>query len=108
MASDNPEKNITIRIDKQDDNHVKIEVIDNGVGIKEENLKKIFNFGFTTKKTGHGFGMHTSANFTTEIGGTLSADSPGLNLGATITLIIPTSPEKKIIDAFHSELEKNS
>lgn len=84
-----------------------IQVIDNGIGILPENLTKIFTFGFTTKKSGHGFGMHTSANFTNEIGGKLSADSMGLNQGATITLIFPISPEKKIIDAFHTELEKN-
>ena len=36
---------------------VKISVSDNGVGIPPENLNRIFNHGFTTKKEGHGFGL---------------------------------------------------
>ena len=40
---------------------VKIFVSDNGVGIPPENLTRIFNHGFTTRKSGHGFGLHISA-----------------------------------------------
>ncbi len=40
---------------------VKIVVSDNGIGIPPENLTKIFNHGFTTKKDGHGFGLHSGA-----------------------------------------------
>lgn len=107
LASENQNKIITIRIQKQDDNHIILQVIDNGVGIEKENLDKIFTFGFTTKKTGHGFGMHTSANFSNEIGGKLSAESAGLDQGATISLVLPISPEKKIMDAFAAEFETN-
>ena len=34
---------------------VRIDVMDNGVGITAENLTRIFQHGFTTKKEGHGF-----------------------------------------------------
>lgn len=66
-----------------------IEVKDNGVGIDPDNLTRIFSHGFTTKKDGHGFGLHSAANAAREMGGILTASSPGLGLGATFTLELP-------------------
>src|SRR5260370_15207699 len=37
---------------------VRIALIDPGIGIPLENLTRIFAHGFTTKKEGHGFGLH--------------------------------------------------
>ncbi len=45
-----------------------IEVSDNGIGIAKNNLDKLFSYGFTTKKTGHGFGLHASAVSAQEMG----------------------------------------
>jgi PAS domain S-box-containing protein len=39
---------------------IQIDVCDNGIGIPKENLTRIFEHGFTTKKTGHGFGLHST------------------------------------------------
>jgi hypothetical protein len=64
-------------------------VIDNGVGIPAENLTRIFQHGFTTKKGGHGFGLHVSANAATEMGAKLHAKSDGPGKGATFWLDIP-------------------
>jgi C4-dicarboxylate-specific signal transduction histidine kinase len=72
-----------------EDRLIKISVIDNGVGIKAENLTRIFNHGFTTRKEGHGFGLHSGAMAAREIGGTLTASSEGENRGANFTLAIP-------------------
>lgn len=69
-----------------------VEVCDNGVGIPAENLTRIFGHGFTTKKTGHGFGLHSGANAARELGGSLTARSDGPDLGATFTLILPAAP----------------
>jgi signal transduction histidine kinase len=69
-------------------------VTDNGSGISPENLTKIFVHGFTTKKDGHGFGLHSSANAAREMGGSLSVSSPGVGLGATFTLMLPLELEK--------------
>jgi C4-dicarboxylate-specific signal transduction histidine kinase len=63
-----------------------IAVIDNGIGIPEANLDSIFRHGFTTKKGGHGFGLHASANTARELGGNLRAQSQGPGTGATFTL----------------------
>lgn len=68
---------------------LRIEVIDNGVGIAPENLTRIFNHGFTTKRGGHGFGLHSSANTAVEMGGRLCAQSAGPGQGATFVLELP-------------------
>ena len=68
---------------------VKICVQDNGVGIPSENLTKVFNHGFTTKKYGHGFGLHSGANAAKEMGGSLTAFSDGPGLGAEFVLELP-------------------
>ncbi|MBC7782872.1 MAG: histidine kinase, partial [Burkholderiales bacterium] len=72
-----------------DGSRVRFGVSDNGVGIARQNLAKIFAHGFTTKKEGHGFGLHGSANSAREMGGTLTVASEGIDQGATFTLEIP-------------------
>jgi PAS domain S-box-containing protein len=81
-------KSLTLRITKGDA-HVKIAVIDNGIGIPPENLIRIFSHGFTTRKEGHGFGLHSAALAAMEMGGSLKAESDGLQQGATFTLQLP-------------------
>jgi signal transduction histidine kinase len=71
------------------DQHVRISVSDNGVGIEPENLGRIFSHGFTTKKDGHGFGLHSSALAARELGGALLVHSDGPGKGATFTLELP-------------------
>jgi two-component system NtrC family sensor kinase len=66
-----------------------IEVTDNGVGIAPENLTKIFTHGFTTKKDGHGFGLHSAALAAKELQGSLTAHSEGPGSGATFVLSLP-------------------
>jgi len=70
-------------------NRVRIAVADNGVGIAAAHLTSIFRHGFTTKKNGHGFGLHSGANAAREMGGSLTAASQGPGLGATFTLELP-------------------
>ena len=64
-------------------------VADGGAGIAPENLARIFGHGFTTKKSGHGFGLHSSALAAREMGGALTVVSAGLGQGATFTLALP-------------------
>ena len=82
------DKQITLRV-ANGDGRIKISVIDNGVGIPPENLTRIFNHGFTTKKDGHGFGLHSGALAAKELGGALTAFSRGVGLGAAFTLELP-------------------
>jgi PAS domain S-box-containing protein len=82
------DKQITLRVTGEN-GWIKILVIDNGVGIPAENLTRIFNHGFTTRKEGHGFGLHSGALTAKELGGTLVAFSEGEGRGATFTLELP-------------------
>ncbi|MGL1902601.1 MAG: ATP-binding protein [Fibrobacterales bacterium] len=63
-----------------------LKISDTGCGISQENLNNIFAHGFTTKIGGHGFGLHSCANYMTEMSGKLYVESDGLNQGATFTL----------------------
>ena len=71
---------------------VRISVIDNGVGIAPENLQRLFRHGFTTRRAGHGFGLHSCALAAQELGGTLHAESEGSGLGAAFILELPLAP----------------
>jgi PAS domain S-box-containing protein len=90
------EKIVTVRIYKRREDRFRIEVADNGIGISRENLTKIFSHGFTTKEHGHGFGLHSSALASKEIGGSLTVRSDGPEKGATFTLELPFKPVKSI------------
>jgi signal transduction histidine kinase len=84
-----PAKKITLHAHLPDPNTLQIAVIDNGVGIEPENKTCIFSLGFTTKKNGHGFGLHSSAMAAAELGGALKAHSDGPGKGATFLLTLP-------------------
>jgi signal transduction histidine kinase len=85
------DKRIVIRVGMAAPDRVKITVGDNGVGIAPDHLNSIFNHGFTTKKDGHGFGLHSGANAAKEMGGTLTAHSDGPGQGAEFTLELPVA-----------------
>jgi C4-dicarboxylate-specific signal transduction histidine kinase len=82
------ERRLTIRV-CQESGRARIAVADNGVGIQLENLPKIFTHGFTTKRDGHGFGLHSAALAAREMGGSLTVHSDGRSKGATFTLELP-------------------
>jgi len=84
------EKTITLRIAPATEG-VRISVIDNGVGIPAENMDRLFTHGFTTRQSGHGFGLHSGALAAQELGGSLRAESDGSGLGAAFILELPYS-----------------
>jgi signal transduction histidine kinase len=71
------------------DNDVYIEIRDSGVGIEKNKQTQIFSHGFTTKKEGHGFGLHMSALASKEMGGDLQVKSEGVGMGATFIVKLP-------------------
>ena len=90
------DKQITLRVTSAG-GRIKISVIDNGVGIPVENLTQIFGHGFTTRKEGHGFGLHSSALAAKEMGGSLAAFSDGSGQGATFTLELPMQRQTELL-----------
>ena len=68
---------------------VRVEVEDNGEGITPENLALLFTHGFTTRKSGHGFGLHSCALAAKAMGATIRAHSDGPGKGARFTLDLP-------------------
>ena len=89
------DKRLILQVGLNGNNMVKISVIDNGIGIPPQNLTRIFEHGFTTRKEGHGFGLHNGALAAKELGGALRAHSDGPGKGATFTLELPHRPREQ-------------
>ncbi|WP_372877922.1 ATP-binding protein, partial [Pseudomonas sp.] len=57
-AQDNPAHALTLSVRLLEAGNLQIRVQDDGEGIAAENLSRVFAHGFTTRKDGHGFGLH--------------------------------------------------
>ena len=88
-----PEKRVIVRVEPRVPDRVRVSVIDNGIGIARENLSRVFEHGFTTRKGGHGFGLHSGALTARELGGSLTAHSAGPGQGAEFILELPVEPK---------------
>ena len=74
---------------RRDGENVVVGVADTGHGIREEHLKNIFRFGFTTKSNGNGFGLHSAAIAMSEMAGKIRVASEGWGTGATFAISLP-------------------
>ncbi|WP_224364900.1 trifunctional serine/threonine-protein kinase/ATP-binding protein/sensor histidine kinase [Hyalangium versicolor] len=82
------ERHLSVRLGVEG-SWVRIQLEDDGVGIAPEVREKLFSHGFTTRKNGHGFGLHSSALAAQILGGRLTLESAGLGKGAVATLDLP-------------------
>ena len=90
--TDDRQPEVNLKIDTRDsgnDKPVLISVQDNGIGIPEENKDRLFEYGFTTKDYGSGFGLHATALSIKEIGGNISVNSDGIGKGAEFVVELP-------------------
>jgi signal transduction histidine kinase len=87
MVTDRPRR-LTLRATKIDE-FLRVEVEDNGEGIPPENLGRLFTHGFTTRKKGHGFGLHSCALAAKAMGASLRVRVDGPGKGACFTLDLP-------------------
>ncbi|HNX69618.1 MAG TPA: ATP-binding protein [Candidatus Omnitrophota bacterium] len=89
---------VTAEIDKQDSKMVAVHFTDNGTGMTEDVMKKIFNYGFTTKPPGKGSGLGLyMCKYIIELhGGTIGVRSK-LGEGTTFTLTLPIYGETKVL-----------
>ncbi len=67
-----------------------IEVKDTGIGISQENLKRLFEPFFTTKKNGTGLGLTICQRIVNQHGGSISAQSQ-TGRGSTFSILLPVS-----------------
>ena len=68
-----------------------LDITDNGIGITQKNLKLIFTAGYTTKESGTGLGLHSSANFVIGSGGKIYPLSEGIGKGTTMRIMLRCS-----------------
>ncbi|MDO9530251.1 MAG: PAS domain S-box protein, partial [Syntrophales bacterium] len=86
-----PGGNLSITTKKEKGTFV-IEVQDNGRGIPEKNLIKIFDPFFSTKKRGAGLGLTTCQNIITSHGGIIEVES-AWRKGSTFSVSLPLGPK---------------
>lgn len=77
---------------KQSAETVILKIADSGKGIAPGHLKRIFTHGFTTKKEGHGFGLHSCANYMADMGGKIWVENNENGQGASFYLELPLNP----------------
>ncbi|MGF6558463.1 two-component system NtrC family sensor kinase [Pseudomonas sp. S30_BP2TU TE3576] len=85
----NHERILTLGATIVDGQTLQISVRDEGEGISPQDMTRIFAHGFTTRKEGHGFGLHSCALAAIEMNGHLNAYSDGPGKGALFVLQIP-------------------
>ncbi|MDP8276450.1 MAG: response regulator [Candidatus Euphemobacter frigidus] len=83
--------------------YVRITFKDTGIGIKEENLPKIFDPYFTTKARGRGLGLAGSYSIVKNHGGLLTVES---KLGKGTTFVVYLSASENMIDEKREPEEK--
>ncbi|RMF41485.1 MAG: GHKL domain-containing protein [Planctomycetota bacterium] len=109
LAVDRIDRSIELYVGCRGTEQVVIQVRDNGVGIPADQLTKVFQYGFTTKKNGHGFGLHSCALAAKELGGSLDVSSPGAGCGATFTLTLPlTSSPARVVSGEATRLSDSA
>ncbi|EPX64836.1 serine/threonine kinase [Cystobacter fuscus DSM 2262] len=86
------QRDLWVRLEAEG-NVARIQVTDSGVGIAPELMDSLFIHGFTTRKDGHGFGLHSSALAARMLEGRLTLESEGPGQGAVATLELPLTPE---------------
>ncbi|MBL7032194.1 MAG: HAMP domain-containing protein [Nitrospira sp.] len=87
QAMDGQGGNLTVEISAADGN-IQVIVKDTGTGITEDNMKKIYDPFFTTKKDGTGMGLALTHNIISDHSGNISIESiPGQ--GTTVKVEFP-------------------
>ncbi len=79
--------------------HLVLDVIDNGIGIQNKDKRVLFTPGYTTKKSGSGLGLHSAANFVIASGGKIEPVSEGTGRGTTMRVTWPLTAVASRIDA---------
>jgi C4-dicarboxylate-specific signal transduction histidine kinase len=74
-----------------DGEFISIAIKDSGMGFAPEDKERLFTFGYTSKREGSGFGLHSCANFLIANKGSIEAKSNGPGMGAEFIIHLPLS-----------------
>ncbi len=77
---------IGIVLEPHGNDQFRVMIRDDGIGIEPEVQQALFQYGFTTKAEGNGFGLHSVANFAKEHGGEIEVLSEGRERGCEIRI----------------------
>lgn len=102
-AAQQEQRMLTISATAEDAQWLCISVVDNGIGIAEEDLDRVFEHGFTRRAGGHGFGLHSSRKAAEQMGGSLTACSDGPGTGASFFLRLPLAEAPAATGRHHAE-----
>jgi two-component system NtrC family sensor kinase len=88
--------NLDIKVYRRSADSVSVKVSDNGCGIREADLKRIFEPFFSTKKTkgGTGLGLSISYGLVRELGGDIHVESE-VGKGTTFTVTLPVDARQR-------------
>jgi signal transduction histidine kinase len=90
-VTDRP-RELVIRSEQEDAQHVRVTVSDNGVGFSADSAGRLFNTFFTTKSGGLGMGLSICRSIIELHGGRIRA-FPNIPHGASIRFTLPSHPE---------------
>lgn len=96
---------ISLRASALGQGRMRLSVRDNGAGFAPELRPQLFRYGFSTKTRGTGFGLHATALFVQEMGGSISLTSEGPNLGATLSMELPCAVKEFSFSAVNNPSE---
>ncbi|TNF69054.1 MAG: GHKL domain-containing protein [Gammaproteobacteria bacterium] len=88
-CNESSNKQLIVNLKHKNKHTFQIYVKDNGIGLDKTKVKNLFKANFTTKRQGHGLGLHASAIAAKELGGALYANSDGVGKGMTMILELP-------------------
>jgi len=92
------ERELAITTNTREDNGqllVLFSVKDTGCGFTEEEKKRFFSFGYSTKERGSGFGLHACANYMIANNGFIEAESEGPGKGARFSVLLPAAVSER-------------
>jgi PAS domain S-box-containing protein len=88
-------------------NYVLISIKDEGIGIREEHLKRVFDPYFTTKQRGSGLGLATSYSIVKNHGGHIAVESEA-GVGTAFHMWLPASGKEVVAEEEPNGLVRGS
>ena len=104
QAMDKPRGHIRLATRREGADYVAIEVADNGRGITDDALPRIFDPFYTTKDVGKGTGLGLTIAYkiVSQHGGRIDVRTE-VGSGSTFTVVLPIQPPAELADAVESE-----